>query len=173
MFITRSLAGESLVKLDARGRFIEAKVSAGVAEALRNSPFLVSADAGSFFSDKGLKNLLAQAIPTLPGKPVDSESAWATDLEMAVPPIKIVLQYKEKLASLTGEAARLDALIQTSIVPEANVSATIKSQSGTRNARLRHSTRPYHRIDRQANTRAEDRRREPRDRAGDLARHAR
>jgi Family of unknown function (DUF6263) len=130
------LAAELLVKLDSRGRVIEAKVPAGVMEALRNSSFNVSEDAGSLFSDKGLKNLIAQVIPQLPEKPVDPGSAWTTDLEMAVPPIKISLQYQEKVASLTGEAARIDALIRTTMVPEVNsrVSVSMKRQSGTRSA---------------------------------------
>jgi hypothetical protein len=130
------LASELLVKLDSRGRVIEAKVPAEVMEALRKSSFSVSKDEGSLFSDKGVKSLIAQAMPPLPEKPVGPGSAWTTDLESAQSPIKISLQYKEKVASLTAEAARIDALIQISMVPQANstASVTMKRQSGTRSA---------------------------------------
>ena len=96
------LAAELPVKLDSRGRVIEAKVPAAVLEALRNSSFRVAEDAGSLFSDKGLKNLLAQVIPQFLEKPVVPGDEWTSDLEMAVPQRKYSLHYLEKIASLTG-----------------------------------------------------------------------
>jgi hypothetical protein len=126
------------LKVDTRGRVVEATVPAKVTEALRGSPFLAAADGGSVLSEKGLKNLFAQVIPPLPEEPVEKNARWTTSLDLPVKPMKMSLTFKDTLAARDDATARFDAEIVTTIEPEPDTpfKVTVKKQSGSRTATL-------------------------------------
>jgi hypothetical protein len=122
------------LKVDDRGRVVEAAVPAKVTEALRGSTFLATADGGSVLSAQGLKNLFAQLIPVLPEKAVDKGAAWSSSLDLPAPPMRLSLTYKDALVALEETAARVDATIVTAIRPDPDspFKVAVKNQSGNR-----------------------------------------
>ncbi len=133
-----AVGAESTLKVDARGRVVEAEVPGKVSEALRGSPFLTTADGGSVLSGPGLKNLFAQLFPILPEKAVGKGAAWSSALEVPTPPMRISLTYRDELAALDDSAARVDATINTAIRPDPDspLKVDVKTQSGTRSVTI-------------------------------------
>lgn len=122
------------LRVDDRGRVVEATVPAKVTAALRGSPFLATADGGSVLSAQGLKNLFAQLIPVFPEKAVDKGAAWSSSLELPAPPMQLSLTYRDELVALEESAARIDATIATAIRadPDSPFKVAVKNQSGSR-----------------------------------------
>ena len=120
------------IKLSPLGEVVDVTLPEGVAEALAGSPFAAMADAGTFFSATGVKNLLAQVLPTLPKGPVERGSAWESDLALAGGPFVLAFKTRYTLARLSP-LATIDAQVATTMTPSPGAKITIKinKQSGT------------------------------------------
>lgn len=120
------------LKIDARGRIIEAHVPEKVTEALRGSPFQSQADGGSLMSERGLKNMLGQVLPPLPEAATAQGGTWDGMLEIASGPLQISLATKYTLEAVEDPNARIVAAIETAIQPQPGVplKVTVKSQKG-------------------------------------------
>ncbi len=120
------------IRLSPQGEVLDVKLPEGASAALAGSPLLEAADAGSFFSAAGVKNILAQLLPKLPEKAVDKGATWDADLSVPSGPLKVAFKVKYTLADL-APMARIDATLDTSVtpVPEAKLTVKITKQQGT------------------------------------------
>jgi hypothetical protein len=121
------------LRLDARGRVVEAKVPEKVAQAVRGSPFVGVADGGSVLSEEGIKNLLAQVVPPLPEKPAGPGAKWDAAFELPTAPLAMTLTFRYSLDALDATSAVIKAAVTSAITPEpgAPFGVTIKDQSGS------------------------------------------
>jgi hypothetical protein len=120
------------IKLSPQGEVLDVKLPEGATAALAGSPLLEAADAGSFFSAAGVKNILAQLLPKLPKEPVDKGKTWDADVSVPSGPLKVVFKVKYTLAEV-APMALIDATLDTSVTPapDAKVTVKITKQSGT------------------------------------------
>jgi hypothetical protein len=109
------------LRLDARGRVAEARVPAAVTEAVQGSSFGAVADGGSLLSERGVKNLFAQVFPTLPDQAVAKGAAWSQVVEVPTSPLGLNLTFRQTVADLGTNSARIEATIETALRPEANL----------------------------------------------------
>ena len=113
------------IRLSPRGEVLEVKLPDGAAAALADSPLAAGADAGSFFSEAGVKNFLAQVLPLLPKDPVDKGATWDSSLTLPSGPITLVFKTKYTLAE-TPPAAKIDATLDTTATAAADAKFTLK-----------------------------------------------
>jgi hypothetical protein len=126
-----ALENEALLKVNQRGEILEAHVSDKVAEALKQSPFIASADGGTVFSDAGLKNLLSQSLPILPAKPTRKGDTWSNELEIPSPPLRMTLSRHFALANVEASAARIETALDVALKPAAEIPFTVEVNKKT------------------------------------------
>jgi hypothetical protein len=126
-----ALETESTLKVNQRGEILEAHVSDKVVEALKQSPFVASADGGTVFSNLGLKNLLGQSLPILPDKPTRKGETWSNQLELPTPQFRMSLVRRYTLASSEASAARIDAALDVALKPAAELPFTVEVNKKT------------------------------------------
>lgn len=133
---TPVIGPEFLLKIDARGQIVEAKVPEKVTSAIQGSPFQSFAAAGGLFSDTGLRDTLAQMLPTLPEKAAAPGDSWKTRIDMPVQPLSLSMAFDTKIAMLDADSARLESNIETTITPLPNspFKIEVKKQTGNGSA---------------------------------------
>lgn len=121
------------LKVDPRGRIVEAKVPEKVSNAVRGSPFVSVADGGSVLSEEGLKNLFAQVVPSLPDRPVKPGESWQSELKLPTAPLAMTLTFRYKLDALDAASASIKASVASVLMPEPGTPFTVavKDQSGS------------------------------------------
>jgi hypothetical protein len=119
------------IKLSPQGEVVDVKLPEGAANALADSPLAAGADAGSFFSPAGVKNILAQILPKLPKDPVDKGATWDSELTLPSGPLKIDFKTKYTLSE-TAPDALIDATVSSTVTPapEAKITVKITRQEG-------------------------------------------
>ena len=130
-----ALETESTLKVNQRGEILEAHVSDKVVEALKQSPFVASADGGTVFSSLGLKNLLGQSLPILPDKPTRKGETWSNELELPSPPLKMSLVRRYTLASVEAREARIEAAFDVALKPATEIPFTVEVNEKTSKGR--------------------------------------
>lgn len=120
------------IKLSPRGEVVEVKLPEGASAALADSPLAAGADAGSFFSEAGVKNFLAQVLPKLPADPIAKGATWNSELTLPSGPVKLQFKTKYTLAD-PAPVATIDATLDTTVTaaPEAKITVKITKQTGT------------------------------------------
>ncbi len=120
------------IKLSPQGEVVDVKLPEGAETALADSPLAASADAGSFFSPAGVKNMLAQVLPKLPKGPVDKGATWDADTTLPSGPLKLVFKTRYTLTG-TAPVATIDATLDTTVTasPESKLTVKVTKQSGT------------------------------------------
>jgi hypothetical protein len=123
---------EYSLKIDKRGQIVDATVPEAVTKALQGSPFMSVADGGSILSDKGLKNMFVQVMPTFPQTAVAKGGSWKSSIDLPVMPLKLSLACTNTLTSVEPDRAKIESQIDTSIKTEPNSPFTVevKKQSG-------------------------------------------
>ncbi len=126
------MAEPATLRIDARGRVVEARVPAKVREALRGSPFQNLADGGSLMSEKGIQNMLGQVLPLLPEGAISQGESWDSQLAIPAGPLQMKLATKYTLEAAENPIARISTVIDTEIEPQQGVplKVTVKSQEG-------------------------------------------
>ena len=120
------------IKLSPRGEVVEVKLPDGASAALADSPLAAGADAGSFFSEAGVKNFLAQLLPKLPQDSVDKGAKWDSELTLPSGPVKLLFKTKYTLSD-ASPVATIDATLDTIVTaaPEAKVTVKVTKQAGS------------------------------------------
>ncbi len=120
------------IKLSPRGEVVAVKLPDGASTALADSPLAAGADSGSFFSEAGVKNFLAQLLPKLPKDPVDKGSTWDSELTLPSGPVKLLFKTKYTLTD-AAPVATIDATLDTTVTaaPEAKITVKVTKQSGS------------------------------------------
>ena len=136
-----AIGREYRLRVDARGRVVEATIPDAVTEALHGSPFLAIADGGSLLSEKGLKNLFAQVFPSLPDRQVAQGDAWDRALELPTAPVRLSMAYHETLAELGLASARIESTIKASLRPEPATALAVEVVRQSGQARCRFDTK--------------------------------
>lgn len=121
------------LRIDARGRVVEARVPDEVVRAVRGSPFVGVADGGSVLSEAGLKNMLAQVVPALPEAPRQQGREWQAVLMLPTTPLAMTLTFRYRLDALDAATAAIKADVETALTPEPGTpfKVAVKKQSGT------------------------------------------
>jgi hypothetical protein len=123
-----------IIKLSPRGEIIEAKLPEGASNALAGSPLSDPsvADSGGFFSEAGVKNLLAQILPPLPKDPIDRGATWDSELALPAGPLRLVFRTRYTLVG-PGPVAKIEAARDTAVSVSPDFKVTVKTvkQSGT------------------------------------------
>ena len=120
------------LKVNARGKILEAHVPPKVTQALLVSPFKPLADGGSVFSDVGVKNLLSQVLPLLPEKVTEKGQTWSETLEVPCPPLKMTLTTRYRLASSTADATKFEAALDIAVTPDSDAPFTLEVKKGSK-----------------------------------------
>lgn len=120
------------IRLSPTGEVLDVKLPPGAAGPPAGTPMADMADAGTFFSAAGVKNLLAQVLPKLPREAVDRGSTWDSELTLPSGPLKLTFKTHYTLAE-AAPAATIDATLETAMTapPEAKITLKITKQSGT------------------------------------------
>ncbi|GAC1474876.1 MAG: hypothetical protein NVSMB9_26100 [Isosphaeraceae bacterium] len=143
--VYRAAVGQDYaLKVDSRGKVVEATVPSKVTEALRGSPFLAAADGGSVLSDKGLKNMFAQIIPVFPEHKVAQGDSWKLDLELPVKPLGMKMVFNNVLSSLDATRAKVSAKVDISLIPEPDISFQVKVKNQSGNGTFLHDEKLGH-----------------------------
>lgn len=111
------------IKITPTGQVKEVKVPEAVTAALVGSPFQAIADSGTFFTPKGVENVLAQVLPTLDAKATAKGAKWESTLKIPTGPIIMNLKTGFTMVE-PGPPARISSTIDTAITVGPGVNAT-------------------------------------------------
>jgi hypothetical protein len=110
----------------------------GLSEALRGSPALTMADSGSVFSADGLKNMLTQVIPPVPGKFVPKGEHWNSSMSLPAGPLVMTIDTSSELTEAESSTATITATIGIAARSRegTNLKVEVKDQSGSGEVRF-------------------------------------
>lgn len=114
------------IKVDARGRVVEATVPDAVTAVVKGSQYQAVADGGSVLSGRGVRNMFLQVIPPLPDAPLAIGGTWEERMDLPSGPLTVMLREVYTLTKADSDSVTIDAKVITKMEPNAGMPLTVE-----------------------------------------------